>query len=350
MFLPWMSRARLCLSGLALAGLLHAPFAAAQSLGRDLPGASDHPVVSRFAGAQLIGHQALDFDRGSFFGARRETGYDPAKELDTEKTSVVEGRVTRLVYMAPPGKTALEVHRNFEQALRQAGLRTVTSVDGTGGRSWWEAGPLWRAGFDKARLQAPFAGDIPPFAGEGLYLHGTLERGGAPLNISVLTGPASVFARGHYKVPENTALTAVALQIVEGRPMATGQVTVNVDGLRKGLEADGRIALYGLYFDTGKADVKPESAPQLAAMAELLRGQPALRVYIVGHTDNVGNLEANLALSQRRAQAVVDALVKDGRIDAQRLGARGVGPFSPVASNREETGRARNRRVELVAQ
>ena len=85
-------------------------------------------------------------------------------------------------------------------------------------------------------------------------------------------------------------------------------------------------------------------------VAKLLRDNAGLRVYIVGHTDNAGALDGNLALSQRRADAVVAALVGTHKIDAKRLAARGVASLSPVASNRAEPGRARNRRVELVEQ
>jgi hypothetical protein len=85
-------------------------------------------------------------------------------------------------------------------------------------------------------------------------------------------------------------------------------------------------------------------------VAKLLEGQPALRVHIVGHTDNQGTLAANLALSRARAQAVADALAKTHRIDPKRLGVAGVASYSPVASNAAEAGRAKNRRVELVVQ
>ena len=74
------------------------------------------------------------------------------------------------------------------------------------------------------------------------------------------------------------------------------------------LKAEGKIALYGLLFDTGKTELKPESKAQLDAMAELLKSQPALKAWIVGHTDNVGGFEANEKLSLARAQAVVAAL------------------------------------------
>lgn len=321
----------------------------AQALGADVAGGKDHPLVSRFAGSQLVGYQQLEFEAGRFYLPAKAAGMDPAKELDREQPVRVEGQVTRLVYVAPAGKTPLEVHRNFEQALRGAGLKVITSVDGR--KAWWGPGDLWRAGFSRLRFQPPFAEDISPFdRGDGLYLYGTLARGGVEVAVSVLTSPASSFAKGHYKTPDTTAQAAVAVQIVEPRAMATGQVTVSADAIGKGLEADGRVALYGIYFDTGKAEIKPESKAQLDEMAAQLRARPQLRVHVVGHTDNVGGLDANLVLSQRRAEAVVTALINTHKIDARRLKARGVASLSPVAGNRSEAGRALNRRVEMVEQ
>ncbi|MFX8024096.1 OmpA family protein, partial [Acinetobacter baumannii] len=97
-------------------------------------------------------------------------------------------------------------------------------------------------------------------------------------------------------------------EIVEPKAMPTGQVTVDAKAIGQGLAAEGRVALTGLFFDTGKAELKPESKPQLDAMAELLKAQPALKAWIVGHTDNVGGFDANEKLSLARAQAVVAAL------------------------------------------
>lgn len=324
----------------AFAGL-----ASATTLGPDEPGASDHPLISRFKGAQLIGHQVLEFERGRFYAPSAKQG--KTQEIEQDKPIDVEGRVTRLLYVAPVGKTALEVHRNHEQALRAAGLKLVTAVDGKG--AWWSAGLHWRANFNQIRLQPPFASDITPFAGrDDLYVYGTMERQGVPVAVSVLTGPASMFARSRYKLQDEAPLTIVAVQIVEGQAMATGQVTVSAEALSKGLQADGKIALYGIEFDTGKATLRPESKPQLEQMAQLLRAAPKLNVAIVGHTDAQGTLEANLKLSKDRADAVVAALQGAHGIAAARLSAFGLASLAPVASNRDEAGRARNRRVELV--
>ncbi|MDB5848590.1 MAG: outer membrane protein precursor, partial [Rhodoferax sp.] len=105
-----------------------------------------------------------------------------------------------------------------------------------------------------------------------------------------------------------------------------------------------------IYFDTGKSEVKAESRPQLEEMAKLLQSQPALKVYVVGHTDNQGTLDANLTLSQQRAQVVGAALASGYKIDARRIATKGVASLAPVASNAADPGRARNRRVELVVQ
>ncbi|MGH6867102.1 MAG: OmpA family protein [Methyloceanibacter sp.] len=123
---------------------------------------------------------------------------------------------------------------------------------------------------------------------------------------------------------------------------------IDAAALAKGLGEKGHIALYGIYFDTDKAVIEPESAPTLAEIAELLNRQPALNVFIVGHTDNQGTYEYNIDLSKRRAEAIAAAVAKSYKIAAKRLRTADVGFLAPVATNASEEGRALNRRVELV--
>jgi len=138
------------------------------------------------------------------------------------------------------------------------------------------------------------------------------------------------------------------VDIIEMQPMEAGLVTVNAEALAGDISRTGHVAIYGIYFDTGKADLKPESEPTLAEIAKLLQRNPQLKLHVVGHTDSVGELAMNMDLSKRRAQAVVLALTTQHGIAAARLRPEGVGPLSPVASNKTEEGRAQNRRVELV--
>ena len=139
------------------------------------------------------------------------------------------------------------------------------------------------------------------------------------------------------------------LTIVEKQAMVQ-QVVASAELFGSGLKATGHVEVPGIFFDTAKADLKPESDAAVAEVAKLLKAEPSLKVYVVGHTDNVSTLDVNLKLSQARADAVVQALVAKHGIAAARLVGRGVGPLAPVASNDAEDGRARNRRVELVKQ
>ncbi len=123
---------------------------------------------------------------------------------------------------------------------------------------------------------------------------------------------------------------------------------VGAAALGRDLAAQEHVPLYGIYFDSDKADVKPESKPAIDEVARPLRANPEPRVIRVGHTDNAGVLACNLDLSKRRAEAVKAVLVRDCGIAADRLDAAGVGFFAPVASNRDAAGRAKNRRVEIV--
>lgn len=139
------------------------------------------------------------------------------------------------------------------------------------------------------------------------------------------------------------------LTIVEKQAM-TQEVTASAELFQSGLKTSGHVEVPGIFFDTGKSVLKPESDAAVGEIAKLLKSDPALKVYVVGHTDNVASLDLNAKLSQARADAVVQALVGKHAIAAARLAGRGVGPLAPVASNDSEEGRAKNRRVELVKQ
>ena len=114
------------------------------------------------------------------------------------------------------------------------------------------------------------------------------------------------------------------------------------------MASQGKIALYGILFDTGKADIRPESDKALGNLATYLKENPQVNVYIVGHTDNVGDDVMNQKLSLSRSESVINSLTTKYSIVATRLTGRGVGPYCPVASNDTEEGKTFNRRVEIV--
>lgn len=130
--------------------------------------------------------------------------------------------------------------------------------------------------------------------------------------------------------------------------MDVKMVTVAAEEMAEQISTSGSVALYGIYFDTDKADIKPESADTLEQIVKLLKDSPDLKLLVVGHTDNIGTFTYNMDLSQQRADAVVKELRTKFGIEAERLGSVGVSYSSPVASNKTEEGRAKNRRIELV--
>jgi outer membrane protein OmpA-like peptidoglycan-associated protein len=137
------------------------------------------------------------------------------------------------------------------------------------------------------------------------------------------------------------------INIIEKQTM-NQDVVADANSLANSIKESGKVAVYGIYFDTGKSVLKPESKPTLTEISKLLKADPNLKLYVVGHTDNTGLFDANMKLSMDRAVSVVNALVTQFSVNAALLKACGDGPTSPVASNDKEEGKALNRRVELV--
>lgn len=128
------------------------------------------------------------------------------------------------------------------------------------------------------------------------------------------------------------------------------EVVADANAMLKDINQSGRVAVYGIYFDFDKAEVKPASDPTLQEIAKLLKQNTKLKLYVVGHTDNVGDFNYNIKLSQARAEAVVNVLAAKYGVAVNRLKPYGMGPLAPITSNKTEDGRAKNRRVELVEQ
>lgn len=319
---------------------------AASPWGPDVPGGQDHPLVQRFAGSWLVAYRQQAWENVQLPLSQQLQGGDKLKD-----TVSAEGQITRLVYLSPRGKAPLEVFRNYESALLAAGFKRRFACEKSCERLFFawtrqlqpDAGLIWSTGsVDAASGRGSFKVDQALGPGQGRMWVGSLSRNGAEVQLLLYTAEA---------VNDSSDVAVTLLQIVEPKAIPTGQVTVDAKVLTQGLSSDGHIALSGLLFDSGRAELKAESKPQLEEMAKLLRSQPRLKVFIVGHTDNVGSFDANLALSLARAQAVVQALSQTPYgIEAGRLSAKGLANMAPLASNAEETGRAKNRRVELVAQ
>jgi outer membrane protein OmpA-like peptidoglycan-associated protein len=139
------------------------------------------------------------------------------------------------------------------------------------------------------------------------------------------------------------------LNIVE-RAIMKQEIVADAEAMGNDINNTGHVSVYGIYFDTGKAEIKPESDTAIAQISNLLKTNESLKLYVVGHTDNVGTIDANMKLSKDRADAVINMLVTKYGVPAARLKSYGVASLAPVGSNDTEEGRAKNRRVELVKQ
>lgn len=296
----------------------------------DLHKSKDHPMVSRIPDSWIVQYEAKEFDQMEIL---------LGKSLDTdqfEKTQLVEGRVTRIGYALPEGRSSFEALRQYEAALKASGFQPFYSCDGT------KCGPLFNQSFEKLPGEQD---DFYYYDMEMNTLHYSalkLSRPEGDVYVALIT-----FAPNEIRDVKNSF---ALVRIAEIKPMEKGLVTVNAVAMKKGIQAEGHMAIYGITFDFNKADIKPESKPTLSEIANLLNQNPELKLHVVGHTDNVGTYEYNMDLSGRRAQAVVRSLSSEYGIQPQRLHPTGVGPVAPVASNDSEEGRSKNRRVELVKQ
>ncbi|RAO78362.1 OmpA family protein [Dyella jiangningensis] len=308
----------------------------ATAMAADVSGAHDHPLVTRFTDSNIIGYQQVSYDKAVLpLGPLKPGSSDQFTAAD-----VIEGRVTRIAYEAPAGKSLVEVYRNFSQALAKAGFKTRFECTGSScGNGADFSDRVIQPLLEPMHARNAMTAALYAASGDMQQLTARLERPEGRVDVSLLV------AQADEKRP-----VGILLQIVEAQAMATGQVNVDAKAMSQGLSQQGHIALYGIHFTTDSANLAADSDATLAQMAQLLKNEPTLKVFIVGHTDNTGELNHNLALSQQRAESVIKALTTRYGIAAQRVAAKGVASYAPVASNRDEAGRAQNRRVELVAQ
>lgn len=272
----------------------------------------DHPLVSRYAGSIPSRQDVEEFQNYPLITKVI------ADSLEFESLEL-SGRLTRTNYNNPGDRSPLEILANYEQAIIGAGGTIVYNCREK------ECGPSY-AGSRWNRFNGTL--NLP---GVGGYLAGRVSAGDNVAYIAV-----AVAKRRHQ------------ITVVEVQEMETGLVDIDPDALGEELDRLGHVAIPGVYFETGKAVLTPESEEALEAMAAILNGRPGMSVWIVGHTDWQGGFRLNADLSAARAKAVADALTRTHKIAADRLEGHGVGPLVPAASNATEPGRAVNRRVELV--
>lgn len=256
---------------------------------QDASGSKDPALFTRMEGFHIYQYTVKDFDRFDFLAG--------ANNKET-----IEGNLTKIIYYANDGITkpsAIQIVRNYTNAAKAVG---------------------------------------------GTLVYESEDGGTQYAVVKVVKDDKETWAQ--IEAADNGMYT---VYVVEKQIMKQ-EVVANAEAMSGSLKDTGRVAVYGIYFDTGKAELKPESEPAMAEIVKMLKADVNLKIYVVGHTDNTGQFAKNVKLSQDRAASVVSNLTSKHGIASTRLTAFGCGPAAPVASNKTEEGKAKNRRVELVTQ
>ena len=331
----------------------------------DEPGAADPAGLGRYEGALIVDQQAKAYDEITLPLAALTPDPDDSRRdgmnnrlMQTASSLTLEGKLTRTVYVLPAGRSTLEVLRNYQQLIQEKGGQSlyeckaeacggdVTSGATHGGGQQGLLNYLFpkSAVSEKSFSNAACAVDMN--LADLRYGVAKLSGNGTDTHVAVLayTAKDDLYCKA---LNERTVAVVVTL---EAKAREQKMVTVKANEMAQAIASSGKVALYGIYFDFDKAQLKPESTPQLDEIAALLRADGELKLVVAGHTDNQGGASYNMELSKKRADAVVAALAGTYGIAADRLLAQGMGSAAPVASNADDAGRAKNRRVELVKQ
>jgi outer membrane protein OmpA-like peptidoglycan-associated protein len=316
------------LTCLALAGP-----AAAQSC-PDLPGFAPLDSLPVYDGACLFGAEDAGFTAHDLV-----TG--PMKGREIGESMALEGTLQRRLYVAPEGTSAFDLFSNYRNALTQAGFDILFQcIKRECGSSNALLGKLAIYGGDRTLRNLERDSEFALYIdGDEHYLAARSADGTRHVAIYVAQNKKNSLSK------QSAGRAAVHIDLITSAALEAKMI--DAAAMAKGITDEGHVALDNVYFDFGTATLSPEAAPAIAEMVKLLTDNPGLKVYIVGHTDWIGDPAMNQVLSEQRAEAVVAALVQAG-IAGDRLGAAGMGLFAPRASNATEEGRTLNRRVELV--
>ncbi len=303
----------------------------------DIQGSKDHPLITRYPNSKIGYYEEQNYITYNI-ATGQQTGYKQIKDWVK-----AQGKLTRIYYIIKGNTTVTEIYSNYLSALNKNGFKILAEgIEDAKNVSQKIGGRTFLTTF--------YASNPFPVNKEINLLNGSSTSGGSGYIAAHLDKPGSevyiTAGFAQYKADEKLVL----VDILEKTIMEEDLIKVNAGEMLKGLNATGKIVLYGIYFDFDKTDVKSESKPTLEEIAKLLNLDASLKLFVVGHTDSKGAYDYNMNLSAKRAEAVVKELITNYNIPASRLKSAGVGPLAPVASNATGEGSKLNRRVELVAQ
>lgn len=271
----------------------------------------DHPLINRFPGTTIAHYSHLEYEEMSFILSKP---YKKEGKWNADNTQLVAGKVTYIHYEFPKTRSPLQVFRNYQKAIKKQNMTVLFNCERT------------CAQVNAGHLDHLINNHQDFYFNYGFDQYIVAKRDNFYLSLVVNDG-------------------GVFQLVIEEETLDDDLISPIADALA----STGKIDLYGFHFDSGKAALKPESDSELSELGNMLNAHPALRVKIVGHTDNVGNNQANQKLSAARAKSVVKALEQNFGVSAANLIAEGKGETQPIESNSTEAGRAKNRRVEIIA-
>ena len=281
---------------------------------KDAQGAHDHPMLARLPGAYISEYQAQGFAK---------THVSSAIDNNQHKVEVLEGKLTDILYTVPRSYSEYEVHANYQAALNKLGFTPLFQCQGKACGK--------QRGFEKnLHALAKIGADENQFY--SLY---QLKRPAGDIHVMV------------YIIGYSGNMSA-EVRIVEASALDADRVQINLDALTDQIASTGHVALDGLLFEFDSDAMLPEAKAVIDVVASYLKAHPKQAFYVVGHTDDKGQQEYNLTLSEKRAKAVVQSLTQDYQIPRAQLQAKGIGEHAPIASNLSDAGQQQNRRVELV--
>ncbi|MER9295620.1 OmpA family protein [Mesorhizobium sp. M0621] len=350
-------------AGLVLALTVRLAAADATVPTADIEGAADNNLAKRYEGSFIVSYEKFAFTDFSVPLSPLKPSADPDardamnnRVFAPDKKAEVEGALTRIAYVLPAERSPLEVLRNYQDVIGAAGGEILfeckkEECGGAADRSSSGGGgdmSLTMYSFHESDVKdAAFSNGacaLTSGINDQRYFSAKVPQDGGDAYVTVQTYSMT----DDLYCKELNGRTVAVVQVLEPKARDKKMVVVEAAKMADSLSTTGSISLYGIFFDTDKAEIKPESEPTLKEISTLLANDPKMAVIVVGHTDNQGAFDYNLDLSSRRAQAVKAALVSQYGIDGARLTAAGAGMMAPVASNDDDAGRAKNRRVVLV--
>ncbi len=326
----------------------------------DVKGSKDTPYLGRYKGSIIIGYKHDRFNKFKLpISKLQKVEGKSDKRLNTyfepPKVKELVGELTIVTYLMPKGVSSFEVLQNYKDEIAKSGGEILFECEeGCGGNPRLTSDDMTGANDTSLMMYMQPISKVRSYlslgdAGYCAYTNTITDQHYIAFKIK-----NSYFGLVTYVLDDNALCDgyghrAVAILFaITPKQKDNNMVVIKANKMKEKISKEGKIALYGIYFDTDKAVVKPESEPTIKEIAKLLKDNPKLKLLIVGHTDNQGTFVYNKGLSERRAKAVVKELVTKYGINANRLHPVGVSYAAPVASNNTKEGRAKNRRVELV--